>query len=223
VVVRLAFLLLALLTGGAAVAQTYRAVGAEPMWSVTITPSHILFRNIDFRLESFRTPPRRPIRNGYVYATPRYRFEIVHRRCDEVMNGFDYVDTFRIAFAHGGTYYVGCGGAVLPPPRLADTDWHIRAIDGAAVPRDDHLLSFREGRIEIRSGCNNFAGSFTERGRSLRAQAVVATRPDCDAPLMAYDTKLLRLLGAPTRFRFPRDGRTMELSGSGITARFERM
>jgi len=96
----------------------YHAHGTEPFWDVTIANGLIVYHPADGPRISVRAPARRPIRNGYAYATPRFRIEITHARCNDGMGEHDYADTFRIFFPRATGPLEGCGGAVLPPRRF---------------------------------------------------------------------------------------------------------
>src|SRR6185369_8937166 len=108
----------------------YEAHGTEPFWAVRIGGGRIVYTSSEGARLAVRTPRRRTIRNGYRYVTPRVRIEITHEQCSDGMSDRLYADSFRISFPGGGPPLEGCGGAVLPPERLAGTDWSIVAIDG---------------------------------------------------------------------------------------------
>ena len=223
-ILRAALTATVLLCASPGIGQVYRAIGSEPIWSVTIDRSHIRFRNIAFRIETYRTPARRPTRHGFAYVIRRYRFEITRGPCDEVENGRDYADNFRIVDLRDGHVYLGCGGPVLLPPRLAYTGWQVRAVGGARVRGvDAPVLEFSDGTLEIRSGCWSLTGPFGERGRTLRPGTIVARqREGCTGPRMPHEAELMRLFGRPVVFRYPVDGNSLELSGSGIIVSLER-
>jgi heat shock protein HslJ len=206
----------------AAAPAPYHAHGTEPFWDVTIAGGRIVYRSAEGVRIAARAPARRPIRNGYAYATPRFRIEVTHARCNDGMGERDYVDTFRLFFAHGTAPLEGCGGAVLPPQTLDDTSWDIVRIDNVAVSGENYRLDFGEqGRLSGQAGCNRFSGAYSERGRTVRASPIVATRMACPGARMTHEQRVLRLLGGPVAMRYP-DGNTLLLIGHGVTVRLRR-
>jgi uncharacterized membrane protein len=109
---RLAFLLPLSLLAGCATPQagsaTYRAVGTEPFWSLTISSREL----------SFTQPETQPIRQptpkviigfaGEIYRTPRIDVNIVHVRCSDGMSDRTYPDKVQVTV--DGRRLNGCGG-----------------------------------------------------------------------------------------------------------------
>lgn len=206
----------------AAAPPPYHAHGTEPFWDVTIANGRIVYQSAEGSRIAVRAPARRPIRNGYAYATPRFRIEITHASCNDGMGERYYADTFRLFFPRADGPLEGCGGAVLSPEHLEDTSWDIVAIDGAAVSGESYRLDFGEsGRLSGQAGCNRFSGSYAESGRMLRPGPVISTRMACPGARMAHEQRVLRLLGGPVAMRYP-DGNTLLLSGQGVTVRLRR-
>jgi heat shock protein HslJ/uncharacterized membrane protein len=203
-------------------AAPYVAHGTEPFWDVTIAGGRIVDRSAEGARVAARTPPRRAIRNGYRYVTPRFRIDVTHVRCGDGMGDRVYADTFRISFPGGGPPLDGCGGAVLPPERLAGTDWSIVAIGGGAVSGVSYQLGFGEdGRLYGRAGCNRFSGPYSEAGRVLTPGPLAATRMACPGPAMDHERRVMAVLGGPAMMRYL-DGDTLMLSGHGGTIRLRR-
>ena len=105
-------LLAALLTSCATPQQTpgptYRAVGTEPFWSLTIAPRELIFTQPE-------TPPIRQPRPkvivgfaGEIYRTPRIDVNIVHGPCSDGMSDRSYPDKVQVTV--DGRRFNGCGG-----------------------------------------------------------------------------------------------------------------
>ncbi|MBV9527172.1 hypothetical protein [Sphingomonas sp.] len=89
-------------------AATYRAVGTEPFWGLTIDEREIVFTAPD------QTPVRQPRPQaiigfaGEIYQTARIRVNIVHAQCSDGMSDKAYPD--RVQVDVGGRRFEGCGG-----------------------------------------------------------------------------------------------------------------
>lgn len=211
-----------LLWGCATVAGTapdsgsYRALGTEPFWSVTIDGGRMTYAAPDTAGFSVPAPPR----NGGRYQTARLTLDITHRECSDGMSDRTYPDTVT-AMVDGRTLH-GCGGAPLAPETLAGTNWSIVAIDGAAVSGDAYVLRFEGERLSGRAGCNSFGGPYHVEGDTLTAGPLISTRMAClDNDRMTHERSAMRVLGGPARIGHP-DGDTMVLSGSGGEIRLRR-
>ena len=203
-------------------AQPYHAHGTEPFWGVRISGGRIVYTSAEGARIAVRTPPRPAIRNGYRYVTPRLRIEVRHVQCGDGMGDRRYADSFRISFPGGDPALEGCGGAVLPPERLAGTDWSIVAIGGGAVSGVTYQLGFGEdGRLFGQAGCNRFSGPYSEARRVLTPGPLVATRMACPGPSMGHERRVMAVLGGRAAMRYL-DGDTLVLSGHGATIRLRR-
>ena len=98
------------------VADSYRALGQEPGWNVTIAGGRIDYVGNygETRINVARPDPRTSF-NGHRYETARLIVDITHARCNDAMSGHGYADTVMV-IADGETYH-GCGGE-----RRADWD-----------------------------------------------------------------------------------------------------
>ena len=213
----------AALLAGTALAQgaAYRAHGTEPFWSVNITGNRVLYETANGPRVAVTVRPR-AIRGGRVYATRGLTVEIRRGRCNDGMSDLHYADTVRVRVGTGRALE-GCGGAVLPPERLADTGWGIVAIDGRRIaPAENYRIEFSDGRLGGQAGCNRFSGAYSESGRTLRPGAIMSTRMACPEPRMTHERRMLRLLGGPVRYSFA-DGETLLLGGSGVNVRLRRL
>ena len=211
---RLRLLILALLAAAAPAAaqspapegEIYDAHGTEPFWGLTFENGRMIYTFDEERIEVVRP---RPVtgRNGvHIYRTPRMTVEISHEgRCNDGMGEYEYPDTVRIRFgaSRSGRPLEGCGGGILPPVTLANTEWLIVDIDGAIVGGQDYQLRFDEaGRLSGQAGCNHFSGPYTQRGGILTPGAMVSTRMACPGERMTHERRMLELLRGPVRIDY---------------------
>jgi heat shock protein HslJ len=195
---------------------SYGAGGSEPFWSLEIARGRITYDPATGD-PTIRMPTPRPraVRNGYRYTGPGLVIDVRHVRCEDEAERA-HSDTVRVT-AHGRTVE-GCGGAVLPPEQLADTDWIITTIDRVAVEGDNYGLRFAGGRVNGQAGCNHFTGAYREARPLLRLGPIAVTRMACPDARMAHERRALRILAGPVRMTFV-DGDTLVLTGNGGSIR----
>jgi heat shock protein HslJ/uncharacterized membrane protein len=221
------FLLAALLAAGcttmsdaeAPATETYRALGNEPFWSVTITDGRMTYESPDGPRFVVPAPPARPSFNGRRYQTDRLTLDITHGECSDGMSDRRYADTAMVIVDRRTMH--GCGGEILAPASLVGTAWSIVEIDGDAVSGEAYHLHFDGERLSGRAGCNRFSGPYSQTDGRLTAGAIVATRMACPGPRMDHERRVLQLLGAPVQVDHP-DGDTLLLSAPGGTIRLRR-
>ncbi len=206
---------------GPAPAPAYAASGSEPFWRLEIRGGRMTFSPNDGSAGAMvaALPRRQPVRGGYRLVTRRYTVQVRHRVCEDEAERV-YRDTVTVTLR--GQAYRGCGGTLLPPEALANTDWRIVAIGGTPVDGDSYALSFFEGRISGRAGCNRLSGPYRQRGNVLTAGPIVATRMACPGPRMAHERRVMELLRGPLRISYPA-GDVLVLTGSGGTIRLRRV
>ena len=102
--------------GANAVLETYKALGQEPGWALTIANGRIDYVGNygDKRISVARPDPRTTF-NGHRYETPRLIVDVTHGRCNDAMSGHGFADHVMV-IADGETHR-GCGGE-----RRADWD-----------------------------------------------------------------------------------------------------
>lgn len=90
-------------------AETYRALGQEPGWNLTISGGRIDYVG-DYGETRINVPAPAPITaiNGHVYQAGRLQVHISHGRCNDTMSGHGYTDNVMV-IADGKTVR-GCGG-----------------------------------------------------------------------------------------------------------------
>ena len=153
----------------------------------------------------------------HVYRTPRLTVEISHEgRCSDGMSDYEYPDTVRVRFGgqRGGRALEGCGGGILPPATLGDTNWGIVDIDGIPANGEAYGLIFVGDRtFSGRAGCNRITGSWQQTGRTLTTSGVATTRMACPAENMRTERRFLQLLRGPVELIY-RGGMTALMRGS---------
>ena len=193
-------------TAGPALAQptgTYRALGTEPFWSLTITRQRMTFEDSEGQRVSVPTPePAYPRYIGRNYFSQRLRVNIrTTHNCSDGMSDRAYADEVEVVV--DGRRLEGCGGAFTEPSRLANTNWRISAINGRRVPAaGPYRIDFTEDRLSAQAGCNRLGGSYRLQGDRLTAGPIMSTRMACvdlqgrPAP---WEQIVLRILGEPLR------------------------
>lgn len=92
--------------------ESYRALGTEPFWSVTIGNGRMAYDSPEGGF-SVRAPAPRETGDGRIYGTRRLTLHIWHGECSDGMSDRRYAETVRVE-ADGRTLN-GCGGAILAP------------------------------------------------------------------------------------------------------------
>jgi len=95
-------------------AETYRALGTEPFWSLKIGAREMVFTEANAPGVRIVQPTPKPIVGfaGEIYQTPRLRVNIVHMRCSDGMSDRVYPD--RVQLGVDSRSFEGCGGEPLP-------------------------------------------------------------------------------------------------------------
>ncbi|QPQ55640.1 META domain-containing protein [Allosphingosinicella flava] len=197
---------------------TYRALGTEPGWTVTIAGERIDYEG-DYGETRFTVPrvePRTTF-NGHRYESRTARHslivDITHLRCNDGMSGRVFADTVMVE-ADGKTLR-GCGGDILPSADLAETRWSIVSLNGEAMPRNGaYFIHFSGERLSGKAGCNAFSAAYTVANFILNAGPVASTKMACSPPLMQHEQGAIAVLSQPSNLRF-RDGNTLILSSPG--------
>lgn len=100
-------------------AESYRALGTEPFWALTIDQRRMVFTEANAPGVEIAQPTPRVIIGfaGDIYQTPRLNVNIVHGRCSDGMSDRVYPDSVQLNV--DGRAYRGCGA---PASWFAATD-----------------------------------------------------------------------------------------------------
>lgn len=201
-----------LATAAPATAQrgTYRAVGTEPFWSVTITPQRMRYETPDGPAITVPTPPARPMRIGRTYRTARLSVSIRTATCNDGMSDRTYTDTVDVTVGRRTLH--GCGGAFVEQVNLTNSNWRITAIDGRPVPAEGrYRLDFTADRVSGAAGCNSLGGGYRLNGNRLTAGPLISTRMACPGR-MQDEQAVFRILRGPVTVSRPSE-QVLELRG----------
>lgn len=93
------------------------------------------------------------------------------------------------------------------PTKLADTQWTIVEINGAAptAERKAEIL-FTADRISGNAGCNSFGGGYTLAGSVMTASQIISTKMACLGPGMDQENAAFKILGQPMTVTRQDDG-----------------
>ncbi|MES2987277.1 MAG: META domain-containing protein [Pseudomonadota bacterium] len=205
--------------------ESYRAVGTEPFWSLTIGP----------RTTTFEAPGQRPVVAatpkvihgfaGEIWQGKRIGVNTVHKQCSDGMSDRTYRNSVTVTV--DGRRYEGCGGGVVDqtaspaPPRnlLLEGDWSIQSINGRNVaPRTSPTINFRGQSVSGNASCNRFNGSFDfARGR-LNVGPLASTRMAClNRAVNAQESSVLQILRERLTVSSNRGGKLVLTARGGKT------
>jgi heat shock protein HslJ len=104
------------------------------------------------------------------------------------------------------------------PAGLEGRTWQLVALDGVSVDelaRAQHpvTLTFANGEVRGRSGCNGFGATYTVNGSILTISRLVGTMMACPEPSMKVEQTVQRALQAAERFAAGRDRLAITFDG----------
>lgn len=191
--------------------ESYRALGTEPFWGVTIADGRMTFEGPDRPTVTVPAPTARPTINGRRYETRRLTVDVTRTPCSDGMSDRRYPDTVRVRV--GGEELSGCGyDPATGAMSLENTSWRVANIAG--IRGAGATMAFAEGRISGRA-CNQYSGPYRVEGERLIPGAIISTKMACAGPRMAEETTLFRALAGPLTIRERASGRLVLVSGSG--------
>jgi heat shock protein HslJ/membrane-bound inhibitor of C-type lysozyme len=197
---------------GTKAAQSYRALGQEPGWSLRWhgegTPLTLDLG--DDRVEA-ADAERVETQDGWLLVAPTASGELRMtvergRLCRDSMSGMPHPDSVRLSI--GEHTLEGCGGE--PATLLQGGEWRLAVLDGDAVPSAPEitLVFFADGQVAGRGGCNSYSGRYTLSGEGLSVGPIAATKMMClDEGVMAREARFLDILGKAARFHLDDEGR----------------
>jgi heat shock protein HslJ len=101
--------------------------------------------------------------------------------------------------------------------RLSQQDWVAETINGAPVINPGRVtLSFAEGRVSGRGGCNLYSGPVEVGKGTLKIGALISTKMACvDNGVMPQESVYLDALQSAQRYSFGADGKLTITTSSG--------
>jgi len=193
-----AALAFAIVPATATAQATYRALGTEPFWSLTIDARTIRYEPANGRVVQVATPRKITTPRGTSYRTSTISVDIARERCSDGMSDRIYPDTVRVRI--GSQTLRGCGGGAMTEARdgLAGT-WRIDMVDGRSVRLSQvPTLTFANGRVSGRI-CNSFSGDYRTQRGTLTTREVIGTQMACMDSRMSIERKVGALLAKPLK------------------------
>jgi heat shock protein HslJ len=129
----------------------------------------------------------------------------------------------------GGAHRAGCCRLAAAPAAAAtldSTSWRLTGLPGASLPaeqgRNAVTINFEAGRVHGFSGCNQFFGSYAQKGEKLELGSLGATMMACAEPAMSIENRFLQSFSGALRLAVVGDELTLTPEGGGDALRFER-
>ncbi|MDQ4088290.1 MAG: META domain-containing protein [Pseudomonadota bacterium] len=103
------------------------------------------------------------------------------------------------------------------------TRWQVAATNGQPTPRTEvYRLSFDDGRIGARFGCNSIGGTYRVEGEMLVIGDLASTLMGCPEPAATHETRGSAVLGQPMRMDW-QSGSRITLSNAAGSLVLERL
>ena len=167
-------------------APSYKAVGTEPGWALTVTPNAMTYEGDYGSVKiSEPTPPNfRPAPGRY--SGTRIKLTITPGPCSDGMSDLIYRQSVRLV-ADGKTVD-GCGGGTVAPDALAGTNWTVTAINGRETPGgQNYFVNFTASDVSAKFGCNSIGGGYQVNGDHLSTDDLAQTEMACGEPAMSFE------------------------------------
>lgn len=175
-------------------AESYRALGTEPFWSITIANGQMRYEAPESGF-SVPAPRGQELGDGRLWETRRIRLQASNQECSDGMSDRTYSQAVRAQV--DGRTLEGCGGPFREVPSLTGTSWSMLDINGAIVSGAEYVIEFGQDRLSGSAGCNRFAGSYRRDGDRLIVGALAVTRMTCPPPRMEHERQALEVLRGP--------------------------
>ena len=184
---------------------TYKALGTEPFWSLSIEGKRMVFNLADKHHVFGASTVARPSLNGWRYVSKTITADVTFAPCSDGMSERMYKDTVTVIV--GKETYKGCGGGILPPASLERTVWRIASIYSTRIAANQGaLISFGDGHMIGTVGCNRLGSDYTYAAGKLGFGPVMSTRMACQEPLSSQEYAFVSLLGASPSTSFTNNG-----------------
>ena len=190
---------------------TFRAVGQEPGWLLTISDSLRLQWDYNERRLAVATPSTQTSggerKLEFVHQDTAFTIRIAGKPCADAMSGHRYPATVTLNI--GARVLNGCGGE--PGALLQGGEWVVESIEGKAIASGITItMQFdADGRISGKV-CNRYSGNYSTSGNDLVTSQIISTKMACTPEIDQYETQLFSILGAPARFYIEGDVLTIE-------------
>jgi uncharacterized membrane protein len=170
---------LLLQTAAAPEPAPYRALGATPLWQVTINGDFTSFLTPAREMLVVETPQRRETGHGFSLSADALSIAVEHGDCRDALSGRTFAD--RVTVRIGTASYEGCGGASrsagVPVPYSASGSepfWGLEIADG-------RLTFDNDGQVVIVRAPRPFVtGNGGMRRYNAPGISVLLKREDCD-------------------------------------------
>ncbi|HEV2865914.1 MAG TPA: META domain-containing protein [Allosphingosinicella sp.] len=207
-------------------AQSYRAVGVEQNWTLTIADGVLRFERPGHEPVSAPASPPERTEYGDRYQAGPVTVETIPYPCRDPLSGARYRDSVEVTVS--GEEFGGCGGRIFPADSLEFTSWHFSAIDGHPTQLTGDLL--RDGRYAVDfgpgmlvgySGCNRFHANYVRDGNRLTVSLQGRGITRCAPPIGPLEQRLFEILSQPLEISFA-DSEALTLSGPQGSIRLKR-
>ena len=199
-------------------ADTYRARGQDPNWTLAIGPRTmtLVTDRGALRLDA-ATPPPETDGDETTYRTvsgPAPVTVAVKRGiCRDSADSTPFPDTVIVTV--GERTFWGCGGD--PARLLQGTAWRVTRIGGTPTPGDGRpTLEFRaDGRLAGNAGCNAYSAGYTVTGDRIVVTEAVSTRKACATEIMDREAAFLSLLAGVRGYEVGKDDTLVLIADDG--------
>ena len=192
---------------------TYRAIGTEPFWDLTIDPGQMIFTDRGNNVRVIQPTPRVIVGfAGEIYQTPRIGVNLPHVGCTDSITGQRFRDRAEVTV--DGMRYTGCGGEPVAAVggSIAGTNWRVVAVNGRPTPpTGDFHINFEADRFGARFGCNGMGANYRQDGDMIVPGPVIGTKMAC--PDMSFENDAGAVLSQPLRMQWSGNGRLRLSSG----------
>lgn len=188
------------------------ARGNEPGWVLNVTAEGTtLSREDGTRVDvSAPLPQGQPTETGTRYVlSDDLAFVVEDGICRDSMTGLPYPAS--VLVEQSGDVLNGCGG---DPAQLLQGDWTVTRIGEDDTPAGVEVtMTFDNGRISGKSGCNRFMGTAELTGEALRFGALAGTMMACPEPAMAVEQSFHATMRTIDRFDINESGELVLIAG----------
>lgn len=187
------------LLAATALPDSFIARGNEPGWRLDVTADSLTLSTED----GTRLTLPRPAGDVAAITAEGVEVQATPDLCRDTMTGMPY--PLSVTVTHDGRALSGCGG---DPASLIEGQWQMRQLGDQPLP-DGVFLTFAEGRVSGRAGCNRVTGALAIGGEAITLGPLAATRMACAPEAMQTENAVLQALSRVTGFDFDEGGRLL--------------